>query len=314
MEKSRTTTLGPFGELLRATGPMAKLNPFRFSTKYDDDESDFLYYGYRYYSPSTGRWLSRDPAEEDEGGLNLYGSCLNDLLNSCDPFGLWQIIRVSTGPRAIAIPDYGDSVSTLAQELHLDDSDYYKWLQSADGGSLPPTANFPVFPCEVFTIPNTVYVEFGQFTSWIDRFGPIPAWRKSLLQRKSELASMGYDVVLRNPSDVGTAQNDLHDKNILEFDYAGHGGGAGGLVFSGGEGITTLAAARITPFGIAKFTALACDSALQNPVSNPAVLGYKYSEWEKNVATRGLFEGVWGVVNGYQTWSHLIKTPGTNTR
>jgi uncharacterized protein RhaS with RHS repeats len=51
---SRTTHLGPFGELIRATGPMAKLNPFRFSTKYQDDETDFLYYGYRYYNPSTG--------------------------------------------------------------------------------------------------------------------------------------------------------------------------------------------------------------------------------------------------------------------
>ena len=55
---------GPFGELIRATGPMAKVNPFRFSTKYDDDETDFLYYGYRYYNPSTGRWLSRDPILE----------------------------------------------------------------------------------------------------------------------------------------------------------------------------------------------------------------------------------------------------------
>src|ERR1700734_3770224 len=62
--KSRTTHLGPFGELIRQSGPMAKLNPFRFSTKYDDDETDFLYYGYRYYNPSTGRWLSRDPIVE----------------------------------------------------------------------------------------------------------------------------------------------------------------------------------------------------------------------------------------------------------
>ena len=56
---------GPFGEVIRATGPAAKLNPIRFSSKYDDDESDFLYYGHRYYNPSTGRWLSRDPFLED---------------------------------------------------------------------------------------------------------------------------------------------------------------------------------------------------------------------------------------------------------
>ena len=56
---SRTTTLGPFGELIRATGSMAKVNPIRFSPKYDDDKSDLLYYGYRYYKPSTGTWVSR---------------------------------------------------------------------------------------------------------------------------------------------------------------------------------------------------------------------------------------------------------------
>jgi RHS repeat-associated protein len=55
---------GPFGELIRATGPMVKANPFRFSTKYQDDETDLLYYGYRYYSASTGRWLSKDPISD----------------------------------------------------------------------------------------------------------------------------------------------------------------------------------------------------------------------------------------------------------
>jgi RHS repeat-associated protein len=46
---------GPFGEVIRATGPMAKANPFRFSTKYQDDETDLAHYGYRYYSASTGK-------------------------------------------------------------------------------------------------------------------------------------------------------------------------------------------------------------------------------------------------------------------
>ena len=35
------------------------------------------YYGSRYYHPQTGRWINRDPIEE-EGGLNLYGFVLND--------------------------------------------------------------------------------------------------------------------------------------------------------------------------------------------------------------------------------------------
>ena len=45
---------GPFGELLRATGPMARANPFRFSIKCQDDETDLLYYGYRYYKLRRG--------------------------------------------------------------------------------------------------------------------------------------------------------------------------------------------------------------------------------------------------------------------
>ena len=55
---SATYEYGPFGEVLRATGPMARANSFRFSSKYQDDETDLLYYGYRYYSPATGVWLS----------------------------------------------------------------------------------------------------------------------------------------------------------------------------------------------------------------------------------------------------------------
>ena len=78
---------GPFGEVLRATGPMAKANPFRFSTKYQDDESDLIYYGYRYYDPSTGRWLNRDPIGE-MGGANLYEAFYNNPLSYVDRNGL----------------------------------------------------------------------------------------------------------------------------------------------------------------------------------------------------------------------------------
>lgn len=78
---------GPFGEPLAATGAVAAEMPFRFSTKYQDSETGLLYYGYRYYEPSTGRWLSRDPIEES-GGANLYGFAHNDGVNRIDPLGL----------------------------------------------------------------------------------------------------------------------------------------------------------------------------------------------------------------------------------
>ncbi len=78
---------GPFGELLRATGPMASANPFSFSAKYRDNETDLLYYGYRHYNPAVGRWLGRDPIAEN-GGANLLGFAGNDPVNRIDNFGL----------------------------------------------------------------------------------------------------------------------------------------------------------------------------------------------------------------------------------
>ncbi|HRT59162.1 MAG TPA: RHS repeat-associated core domain-containing protein, partial [Candidatus Paceibacterota bacterium] len=100
---------GPFGELIRATGPMAKANPFRFSTRYQDEETGLVYYGHRYYDPSTGRWPNRDPLAnggvlpmvvrpparfrmqpwERIEGPNLYTYALNDPINFVDINGLW---------------------------------------------------------------------------------------------------------------------------------------------------------------------------------------------------------------------------------
>jgi len=78
---------GPFAEPIRASGPMAKANPIRFSTKYTDYQSGLVYYGYRYYAPLTGRWPNRDPIAE-RGGLNLYAMVGNNPLNRIDAFGL----------------------------------------------------------------------------------------------------------------------------------------------------------------------------------------------------------------------------------
>jgi RHS repeat-associated protein len=80
----------PFGELLRCEGAYAKENPFRFSTKFTDDESGLVYYSARFYSPSLGRFVNRDPMGE-AGGLNLYGFCGNDGVNGIDYLGFGTI-------------------------------------------------------------------------------------------------------------------------------------------------------------------------------------------------------------------------------
>ena len=43
--------------------------------------------GHRYYNPSLGRFLGRDPAEE-KGGLHLYAFCENNAVNRWDMLGM----------------------------------------------------------------------------------------------------------------------------------------------------------------------------------------------------------------------------------
>jgi RHS repeat-associated protein len=86
-----------FGELLRASGSMANVNPIRFSTKYQDGQCDLLYYGFRYYNPITGRWVSRDPIEE-VGGINLYDFAANDLINRLDAIGFDGVATIAAPP------------------------------------------------------------------------------------------------------------------------------------------------------------------------------------------------------------------------
>ena len=106
----------PFGELLISTAPHP--SPFRFSTKYHDPETDTLYYGYRHYSPRLGRWLSRDPIEED-GGENLNAVCENNPIDEIDALGLVSIADIVLtnigydrsgpllGPYGVPVPSTG---------------------------------------------------------------------------------------------------------------------------------------------------------------------------------------------------------------
>jgi RHS repeat-associated protein len=79
----------PFGEPIRAQSLDSATveQPFRFSTKYTDSETGLVYYGRRYYSPSQGRFVGRDPIGE-KGGKHLYGFCENNGVNRWDLLGM----------------------------------------------------------------------------------------------------------------------------------------------------------------------------------------------------------------------------------
>jgi RHS repeat-associated protein len=76
----------PYGNLIAKAGTYADENPIRWSTKYWDAESGLGYWGYRYYDPRLGRWISRDPVGEC-GGKNLYGFASNEPAVHIDSLG-----------------------------------------------------------------------------------------------------------------------------------------------------------------------------------------------------------------------------------
>ena len=74
----------PFGAVTASDNSVVQ--PFQWSSEHYDSELDLVYYNYRHYSPSLGRFLSRDPIEE-QGGLNLYAFVGNRSLKRVDLLG-----------------------------------------------------------------------------------------------------------------------------------------------------------------------------------------------------------------------------------
>lgn len=82
-----------FGNLhANSGGDYETENPIRYSTQYTDKESGLVYYGFRFYDPSKGRFLTRDPIGE-AGGLNLYRFVGNNPVNAVDRLGLMPTER-----------------------------------------------------------------------------------------------------------------------------------------------------------------------------------------------------------------------------
>ena len=96
----------PFGAVSSSSGTN---QPFQWSSEVCDSELGLVYYNYRHYSPTLGRFLSRDPIQE-QGGLNLYafvgnnGVCYFDLLGNAAPAVLLPLgITISAAEAAAAV-------------------------------------------------------------------------------------------------------------------------------------------------------------------------------------------------------------------
>jgi RHS repeat-associated protein len=75
----------PYGHVTKVSGSLD--SDFQYAGYYEHATSGLNLTLFRAYDPNMGRWLSRDPSQE-EGGINLYGYVYNNPTGYLDVLGL----------------------------------------------------------------------------------------------------------------------------------------------------------------------------------------------------------------------------------
>jgi len=89
---AQTYTFDSFGKLTGSTGSLT--NPFRYTAREFDSETNLYYYRARYYDPQVGRFLSEDSVKFAQG-VNFYRYTENNPIGFSDPLGHgpWNCIK-----------------------------------------------------------------------------------------------------------------------------------------------------------------------------------------------------------------------------
>jgi len=131
------------------------------------------YYGYRYYHPELGRWLSRDPIGE-KGGLNLYALVRNSASSKIDYLGLIQAMPIAPPPVAPP-PAFDPGLNELLKGLATEGEALLEKAgqRVVTGVGVSIGAVAAVFLLSTSTASNSAEADFEYETKW----GPKPDFR-----------------------------------------------------------------------------------------------------------------------------------------
>ncbi len=165
--------------------------------------SGVRYYGRRYYEPKTGRWLSRDPAEEF-GGMHLYGFVQNNPIGKWDFLGMWG----SDGEGGDPFAGWGGGEGSWVSALTGSDYGATYWethTVALTGRNAAPgaTVDDPTGTGGAGNGPDLIGMISGLFGS--DNVGTVTIGTPVVVPDKAATPNSGFDPVLADAVINGSA-------------------------------------------------------------------------------------------------------------
>jgi hypothetical protein len=241
-----------------------------------------------FYNPSTGRWLNRDPMQED-GGENHYVFSGNTSVNWFDILGLtWKVDRQIRLDRARVKPEQGDTVAGLAKQVKLDTSDYKKWLKPVGPSRVPDSVTEPINDCSEYTLPNRVYLNRNVSSMHL-------AWWTWHRVEAASLAKQGFHLIELRDVTKWPFKEQFEDPHVYGIIMIAHADKRYKGDFIDDDGFRLLPTDVFPHHKLGGFKAIWCYS------------GGKEEEWREKVSEHGLLFTDPGLIFFWQTYPGGIE-------
>ena len=113
----------PYGEILRSyTLGSGVNNKYYFTEKERDTETNYDYFGARYYDSELARWLQVDPLSSRRPGLSPYNYCQNNPVVRIDPTGMLDERGDEEKSKASVFSNFIEKVSSFFSSIFSNQS------------------------------------------------------------------------------------------------------------------------------------------------------------------------------------------------
>lgn len=254
------------------------------------------------------RWFTRDPLEE-EGGLNLYAACKNNLLIFSDVTGLWSSTWASRGEkRRVYKKEKGDTIKGLADELGMDEKTFHLWARIETGANASDDKPGRAAPSSDDGLKDVCYISVPNVWIEADLLRGGGLYDRAIVNQGGTIGSFfgqtlgrwGYHTLKpETPSDLLKTVN-ANKKDIYGLTVNAHGSPNGYIVAPGGKNLihqtTLIRTIRSNGYRIAEANMMQCYSIIPNgtiPVGLDAERTFNYKKaWENTAVKVYGYEGV----------------------